>query len=81
MHSLAFFNWNINLTRLTFCDEVKRNITMEVVASIPLSVTFPRPALEQPGLGTASDSVLFPSQVPDRPGLLDPGRADHVQGV
>lgn len=54
---------------------------MEVVAPIPLSVTFPHPASEQPGLGAASDSVFFPSQVPDCPGLLDPGRADHIQGV
>lgn len=48
---------------------------------IPLSVPLPRPASEQAGMRRCLRLRLFPSQVPDRPGVLDPGRADHVQGV
>lgn len=54
---------------------------MEVVASSHCLSPCPVQPRSKPGLGAALDSVFFPSQVPDRPGVLDPGRADHVQGV
>ena len=39
----------------------------------------PPPA--QPGLHASLVSFFFPFQVPDRPGVLDSGRPDHIQGV
>lgn len=53
MHSLAFFNWNINTTPLQFVtrlNRISRRMPMPDggCGVIPLSVTFPRPASALP---------------------------------